>query len=176
MSLCVGNPLRTLQDSAPLACPVSWLLFLWVPVEGLVPHGAALPVLGAPAHRPPLTAPLFRGSTLSLCPLYSTAAHVSPWFQFPRGHGVPRPGPLPPQRHETTGLILQGQRTMTKRGKCLGSIPSSSTPHLWALGKWPPASEPQCAHLCNGDAHGTHLADCCGGHGSCRLKVVSPKA
>lgn len=148
------------------------MLFLWVPVEGLVSHGAALHVLGAPCSPPRYS----RGSTLSLCPLYSTAAHVFPWFQFPRGHGVPRPGPLPPQPHEATGPILQGQRTVTKRGKCLGSIPSSSTPHLWALGKWPQASEPQCAHLCNGDAHGTHLADFCGGHVSCYLKVVSPKA
>lgn len=148
------------------------MLFLWVPVEGLVPHGAVLSVLGALCSLPRYS----RGSTLSLCLLYSTAAHVSPWFQFPRGHGVPRPGPLRPQPHEATVPILQGQRTVTKRGKCLGSIPCSSTPHLWALGKWPQASEPQCAHLCNGDAHGTHLADWCGGHVNCCLKVVSPKA
>lgn len=76
-----------------------------------------------------------RGHTFFLWFSYSTTVHISPWFQIPRGHWVPRPGPLPPQSYEATGPILQGQRTVAKRGKWLGLIPSSAIPTSVSLGK-----------------------------------------
>lgn len=109
-------------------CPALFLecSFLLVSLEGLMPPGAGHPCAG----------PHFsRGHTFFLWFSYSTTVHISPWFQIPRGHWVPRPGPLPPQSYEATGPILQGQRTVAKRGKWLGLIPSSAIPTSVSLGK-----------------------------------------